>query len=86
MNNQFYYENTILHVLYKMESISTVILEEFLGNVDYQLVNNVVCNRTKTTSYIYKGFLSYDEANQLLSITDSGKKEIEKMYHGKRSS
>lgn len=84
MNNQDYYENTLLHFLYKIKTISTVEIESLFNKVDPQLVNNVISNRTRSTSYILNGLLAYDSTMQTLSITDTGIKEIEARYSQKR--
>lgn len=84
MNNQAMYEDMVLDLLYKIGSMSTLELEPLVEKVDPQLANNIICNRTKSTSYILNGLMDYDEGAQTLSITDKGRQFIENKYSGKR--
>lgn len=84
MNNQAMYEDTVLNLLYKVGSISTLELEPLVNYVDPQLANNIICNRTKSTSYILNGLMDYDEVTQTLSITPKGRDFVEQKYSGKR--
>ncbi|MBO4858452.1 MAG: hypothetical protein J5527_08050 [Treponema sp.] len=84
MNNQAMYEDTILNLLYKVGSMSTLELEPLVNKVDPQLANNIICNRTKSTSYILNGLMDYDDITQTLSITTKGRKYVENKYSGKR--
>lgn len=78
------YEDMVLDLLYKIGSMSTLELEPLVEKVDPQLANNIICNRTKSTSYILNGLMDYDEGAQTLSITDKGRQFIENKYSGKR--
>ncbi|MBQ7881878.1 MAG: hypothetical protein IJ312_04105 [Treponema sp.] len=84
MNNQALYEDTVLNLLYKVGSISTLELEPLVNKVDPQLANNIICNRTKSTSYILNGLMNYDDETQTLSITAKGRTFIEDKYSQKR--
>lgn len=84
MNNQAMYEDTMLNLLSKIGSISTDDIEPLFNKVDPQLANNIICNRTKSTSYIKNGFMDYDEQTKTLSITDEGRKYVEEKYPDKR--
>ena len=84
MNNQALYEDTVLNLLYKVGSMSTLELEPLVNKVDPQLANNIICNRTKSTSYILNGLMDYDDVTQTLSITNKGRTFVENKYSGKR--
>ena len=83
MNQMKFYSELLLHYLYKRGSISTYDMEKMFASLkggDEQTVNNIICNRYESTSYIKQGLLQYDEVNHILSITQKGRKEIESRY------
>ena len=83
MNQMKFYSELLLHYLYKRGSISTLRTEPMFASLkggDEQTVNNIICNRNESTSYIKQGLLQYDEVNHILSITPKGRKEIESRY------
>lgn len=58
MNENAFFDDLLLSLLYKKGSISTLYIEKEYGNtLDVQNVNNVISNRGNTTSYIYRGFI-----------------------------
>lgn len=81
MNEFKFFQDEILKYLYKKGTVSTDEIENlFGGDDDVQNVNNVICNRANGTSYIYKGYMEYDEETHTLSITEEGKKFVENKY------
>lgn len=85
MNNQALYEEILLDSLYKIGSMSTLDIESTFNYVDAQLANNVISNRGNSTSPIKKGFIDYDEQNQIISITQAGRQEVERRFPGRRN-
>lgn len=87
INENAFLDELALHYLYKRKSINTNDMEKVLSPDDKQLVNNVICNRKNSTSYLSEivGFLKYDENKYELSITKKGEKEIEQRYAEKRT-
>lgn len=84
-NENAFFDEMILHYLYKRDIVSTKDIESLFGGIfDWQNVNNVISNRNKKTSYIYKGYMNYDDVKQTLYITPSGKTYIENKYDGRR--
>lgn len=82
MNEFDFFQNEILEYLYKKDTVSTDEIETlFGGQGDCQNVNNVICNRGNSTSYIHKGYMIYNEAEHTLSITDKGKDFIKNRYN-----
>lgn len=82
MNEFDFFQNEILEYLYKKGTVSTNEIETlFGGQGDWQNVNNVICNRGNSTSYIYKGYMTYNETKRTLSITDKGKDFIKNKYN-----
>lgn len=81
MNEFKFFQDEILRYLYKKGTVSTDKIENLFGSDnDVQNVNNVICNRANRTSYIYKGYMEYDEENRTLSITKKGKNFVENNY------
>lgn len=81
MNEFKFFQDGILRYLYKKGTVSTDEIENlFGGDDDVQNVNNVICNRTNGTSYIYKGYMKYDGETHTLSITKKGKNFVENNY------
>ncbi|AQW84105.1 hypothetical protein CPIN17262_0394 [Campylobacter pinnipediorum subsp. pinnipediorum] len=86
MNQNYFFDKLILMYLYKKESISTLDIEnEFGGILDKQNVNNIISNRKNTTSYIYKGFIDYDQNKHTLTITKKGENLTEQEFSESRS-
>ena len=86
MNQNAFFDDLLLMYLFKKGSASTNDIETHFGDLsDGQNVNNIICNRGNSTSYINRGLIDYDENKQTLSITASGKKEIENKYSSRRS-
>ncbi len=55
MNENAFFDDLLLSFLFKKKSISTEEIEEKFGDVfDVQNVNNIICNRNNSTSYIGK--------------------------------
>ena len=91
MNNSIaFYESALLHMLYlRNKPIPTKELEAFLAKHHPQRINNIISDRDKKTSYIYKGYIKHDDKvkdNATLSITEKGKKFIEDQYANRRKS
>lgn len=88
INSNFFFDTLVLMYLYKKESIETSKIEEMFGNLqtDEQRVNNIVCNRSRTTSFVSKGYIDYDENNQILQIPDKGRRIVEKWFKKNRKS
>ena len=86
MNQNAFFDDLLLMYLYKKEAVSTNDIERDFGAFsDIQNVNNVICNCGNSISCISKGFIAYDEENQIVSIISAGKKEIEGRYSSRRS-
>lgn len=86
MNENAFFDDLLLSFLYKKKKISTTEIEEKFGDVlDWQNVNNIICNRYNGTSYINNGLMNYDEKTQTLSITKDGEDFIREKYSGRRS-
>lgn len=86
MNENAFFDDLLLSFLFKKKSISTEEIEEKFGDVfDVQNVNNIICNRNNSTSYIGKGLMAYDADNRSLSITKAGENFIRDKYSGRRS-
>ena len=83
-NNQAYYEDFFLNFLYKKDSFNTEEMEPLFDSIDPQLTNNVISNRTNSTSYIAKGYMEYDDKSKVIQITDAGRKKVEAAYSKKR--
>lgn len=86
INNVWFYESTLLHILYMYGSISSENLEGFFNYHHGQNINNIISDRSNSTSLFYKGYMKYDEDKREISITSEGKRFIEEEYSGRRSS
>ena len=85
MNENAFFDDMILFYLYKHGSISSLDTEDMFGGMfDVQNVNNVICNRGNSTSYIAQGYFKYDGEKQTLKITAKGKRFVESRYEGRR--
>ncbi len=86
MNQNAFFDDLLLMYLFKKDTASTNDIENYFGDFsDGQNVNNIICNRGNSTSYINRGLIDYDEKTQTLSITAVGKQEIENRYSSRRS-
>ena len=86
INENYFFDELLLMYLFKKEEVSTKEIEEKFGSLnDYQNVNNVISNNENNTSYIKKGYMIYDEKNQLLKITNKGKDVIKDRFSKRRS-
>ena len=86
MNSAWFYESTLLHILYMYGSISSEDLEGFFNYHHGQNINNIISNRSDSTSLFSKKYMKYDEDKREISITSEGKRFIEEEYSGRRSS
>ncbi|MCR8678366.1 MULTISPECIES: hypothetical protein [Campylobacter] len=86
INHNALFDDLILLYLYEIDSVSGDDIEKIFAPHHPQLVNNVICNRRNKTSYLNENidYIKYDEKTGELSITDKGKREIEKRYQGRR--
>lgn len=81
INQNAFFDELVLMLLYKKETLSTKKIEQLLGGIyDFQNVNNVISNRGNQTSYICKEYMLYDENKNELTITKKGKEYIEKLF------
>lgn len=86
MNSNWFYESTLLHILYMYGSISSEDLEGFFNYHHGQNINNIISNRSNSTSLFSEKYMKYDEDKREISITSEGKRFIEEEYSGRRSS
>lgn len=86
MNSNWFYESTLLDILYMYGSISSEDLEGFFNYHHGQNVNNIISNHSNSTSLFSKKYMKYDEDKREISITSEGKRFIEEEYSGRRSS
>lgn len=86
MNSNWFYESTLLHILYMYGSISSEDLEGFFNYHHGQNINNIISDRSNSTSLFSKKYMKYDEDKREISITAEGKRFIEEEYSGRRSS
>ena len=85
-NNNAFFDELILMYLFKKKSVSTKRIEDLFGDLpDFQNVNNVVSNRDRSTSYLNKGYIDYDEVMSMLKITNKGKEYIEAKFSQRRT-
>lgn len=86
INNNFFFDTLVLMYLYKKGTVETSKIEEMFGDLqtDTQRVNNIVCNRNRTTSYVAVDYIKYDENKQILQITDKGRRIVEKWFKRNR--
>jgi len=86
MNQNHFYDETLLHLLYIFhEGLSTEDIEPFLNWKHPQNINNVISNRNNKTSYLYKNrLIEYDGASRRVCITRAGKEMIERRYSDDR--
>lgn len=76
-----FFDELVLMLLYKKETLNTTKIEQLLGGIyDFQNVNNVISNRGNQTSYIYKEYILYDENKNELTITNKGKEHIRNKF------
>lgn len=65
MNQNAFFDDLLLMYLFKKGSASTNDIETHFGDLsDGQNVNNIICNRGNSTSYINRGLIDYDENNR----------------------
>lgn len=86
MNSVWFYESTLLHILYMYGSISSEDLEGFFNYHHVQRINNIISDRSNSTSFFSKKYMKYDKDKREISITSEGKRFIEEEYPGRRSS
>ena len=84
MNQQAYYEETLIQFLYKVGEMSTLDIEKMFASIDLQLANNVISNRYNETSLIKRGYMKYDDTRQIISITENGRNYIENKFGERR--
>lgn len=90
INNNAFFDELILMFLYKKGQIHTDKIESLFGGLgDTQNVNNIISNRSNSTSYLNPDssnhYICYDDNTKILKITSSGKKYIENRFSKKRS-
>ncbi|EAJ0636837.1 hypothetical protein B6948_07070 [Campylobacter jejuni] len=81
INQNAFFDELVLMLLYKKETLNTTKIEQLLGGIyDFQNVNNIISNRDNQTSYIYKEYMLYDENKNELTITNEGKEYIRNKF------
>lgn len=87
INETYFFEVFALMYLFKKRRVSTDRIEKIWGSIfgdDKQNVNNIISNRSNSTSVISKGWLEYDEKKHILKITKDGKNVIKEWFGRRR--
>ncbi len=85
MSNQFFNEEFFLMYLYKKKIFNPEQRDTFLKNIDPNIIDKLISNRNKSSSYIKLGLIDYDREKNIIHITELGRQYIEDKFAMERS-